>query len=100
MSANIIVKDCGYALVWVGFAEHDADKTVRSVAFAGFDKSYIDALKITWDENSERSRGPTGTVNSNRTDPTFARTCKATQTLNLGAKKLKKEATPRHLFFP
>ena len=59
---NIIIKDCGYALVWVGFAEHDQDKTVRPVAFAGFDKGYIDALRVTWDENSERGRGPTGTV--------------------------------------
>ena len=59
---EIIVKDCGYALVWVGFAEQNAEKTVRPVAFAGFDKSYIEDLKITWDENSERSRGPTGTV--------------------------------------
>jgi PAS domain S-box-containing protein len=59
---EIIVKDCGYALVWVGFAEQNKEKTVRPVAFAGFDKSYIEALKITWDENSERSRGPTGTV--------------------------------------
>jgi PAS domain S-box-containing protein len=59
---DIIIKDCGYALVWVGFAEHDEGKTVRPVAFAGFDKGYIDALRITWDENSERGRGPTGTV--------------------------------------
>ncbi len=59
---NIIIKDCGYALVWVGFAEHDQDKTVRPVAFAGFDKGYIDALRVTWDENSKRGRGPTGTV--------------------------------------
>ena len=59
---NIIIEDCGYALVWVGFAEHDEGKTVRPVAFAGFDKGYIDALKVTWDGNSERGRGPTGTV--------------------------------------
>ena len=48
--------------MWVGFAEHDQNKTVRPVAFAGFDKGYIDALRVTWDENSERGRGPTGTV--------------------------------------
>ena len=59
---DIIINDCGYALVWVGFAEHDQNKTVRPVAFAGFDKGYIDSLRITWDENSERGRGPTGTV--------------------------------------
>ncbi len=63
---EIIVKDCGYALVWVGFAEHDAEKTVRPVAFAGFDKNYIDALKITWDENSERGQRTHGHSNSNR----------------------------------
>lgn len=59
---NIIVKDCGYALVWVGFAENDKEKTVRPVAFAGFDEGYVDALRVTWDEKSERGRGPTGTV--------------------------------------
>jgi PAS domain S-box-containing protein len=59
---NIIINDCGYSLVWVGFAEQDKNKTVRPVAFAGFDKGYIDALKITWDEKKERGRGPTGTV--------------------------------------
>ena len=59
---KIIINDCGYALVWVGFAEHDKEKTVRPVAFAGFDKEYIDALRITWNEKSERGKGPTGTV--------------------------------------
>jgi len=57
---NIIINDCGYALVWVGFAEDDKEKTVRPVAFAGFDRDYIDSLKITWDEKSERGHGPTG----------------------------------------
>jgi len=59
---NIIINDCGYALVWVGFAEDDKEKTVRPVAFAGFDRDYIDSLKITWDEKSARGLGPTGTV--------------------------------------
>ena len=59
---NIIINDCGYALVWIGFAENDKRKTVCPVAFAGFDKGYIDALRITWNENSKRGRGPTGTV--------------------------------------
>ena len=59
---DIIVKDCGYALVWVGLAENDKEKSVRPVAFSGFDKEYIDALRITWDGKSERGRGPTGTV--------------------------------------
>ncbi len=58
---NIIIHDCGYALVWVGIAEHDKNKTVRPVAYAGFDKDYIDQLNITW-ADKPRGRGPTGTV--------------------------------------
>ncbi len=56
---RIIVEDCGYTLVWIGFALDDEDKTVKPMAYAGFDKGYIDALKITW-EDTERGRGPTG----------------------------------------
>ena len=51
---NIIVHDCGYALVWVGMAENDKNKTVRPVAYAGFDKEYIDQLNITW---ADKPRG-------------------------------------------
>jgi PAS domain S-box-containing protein len=35
---RIIVEDCGHAMVWVGFAEEDAGKTVRPVAYAGFEE--------------------------------------------------------------
>ncbi len=58
---NIIVQDCGYALVWVGMAENDKNKTVRPVAYAGFDKEYIDQLNITW-ADKPRGQGPTGTA--------------------------------------
>ena len=58
---DIIVHDCGYALVWVGLAENDKNKTVRPVAYAGFDKEYIDNLNITW-ADKPRGRGPTGTA--------------------------------------
>jgi PAS domain S-box-containing protein len=58
---DIIVHDCGYSLVWVGMAEHDKNKTVHPVAYAGFDKDYIDNLNITW-ADEPRGRGPTGTV--------------------------------------
>jgi PAS domain S-box-containing protein len=58
---DIIIRDCGYALVWVGIAEQDQEKTVRPVAFAGFDKEYIENLKITWADNPW-GRGPTGTA--------------------------------------
>lgn len=56
---RIIVKDCGYDLAWVGLVEHGEDKAVRPIAYEGFDKEYVDSLKITWDD-TERGRGPTG----------------------------------------
>ncbi|MGF3523151.1 MAG: PAS domain S-box protein, partial [Candidatus Bathyarchaeia archaeon] len=56
---RIAVKDCGYDLAWVGLVEHGEDKTVRPVAYEGFDKEYVDSLKITW-ADTERGMGPTG----------------------------------------
>ncbi|MBI5589337.1 MAG: GAF domain-containing protein [Deltaproteobacteria bacterium] len=58
---DIIVEDCGHAMVWIGYAENDADKSVSPVASAGFDAGYIETLKITW-ADTERGRGPTGTA--------------------------------------
>lgn len=51
---RVIVEVGGYVMAWVGYAEHDAEKTVRPVARAGHDDGYIDSIKVTWDE------GPTG----------------------------------------
>jgi PAS domain S-box-containing protein len=58
---EIITADCGYAMVWIGFAEHDEQQSVRPVAYAGFEEGYLETLKITW-ADSERGRGPTGTA--------------------------------------
>jgi signal transduction histidine kinase len=58
---RIIVKMGGYRLAWVGFAEHDADKTVRPAAQMGFEDGYLDTVEITW-ADTDRGRGPTGTA--------------------------------------
>lgn len=77
---RIIVEDCGYSLVWVGFIEDDEHKTVKPVAYAGFDESYMENLHITWADN-DRGRGPSGTAirtgkitpcHNMTTDPTFS----------------------------
>lgn len=56
---QIFTQDCGYEMVWIGYAEQDAAKTVRPVAHAGFEEGYLETLKITWADD-ERGRGPTG----------------------------------------
>ena len=58
---RIITEDCGHAMVWIGFAEQDEEKSVRPAAHAGFDDGYIERLRVTW-ADTERGRGPTGTA--------------------------------------
>ncbi len=79
-ACKIIAEDCGYKMVWVGLAEDDPAKSVRPVAYYGFEKRYLDTLKLTW-ADSERGRGPTGKAIRTgqpqfclnmRTDPAFA----------------------------
>jgi PAS domain S-box-containing protein len=56
-----IENDCGYAMVWIGLAEKDKDKSVRPVISAGFEDGYLDNANISW-ADTERGRGPTGTA--------------------------------------
>ena len=58
---RIITRDCSHAMVWIGVAEDDELKTVRPVAYSGFDEGYLETLRVRWDE-SENGRGPTGTA--------------------------------------
>ncbi|MEK6589075.1 MAG: PAS domain S-box protein, partial [Nitrospinota bacterium] len=56
---KIIVNNGGYRLAWVGYAEHDEGKTVRPVAYAGYEEGYLEKLNITWAE-TKYGMGPTG----------------------------------------
>jgi PAS domain S-box-containing protein len=58
---QFIIKDCGYSMVWIGFAENDENKTVKPAAEAGFEGGYLKTVNITW-ADTERGRGPTGTA--------------------------------------
>ncbi len=58
---RIVVHDCGYSMVWIGFAEQNEARSIRPVAYAGFDEGYLETLHLTW-ADTERGRGPTGTA--------------------------------------
>ena len=58
---EIIVKDCGYILAWIGYKQLDTGKSVKPVACAGFEENYLDSVKITW-ADTERGWGPSGTA--------------------------------------
>ncbi len=56
---DVIVERGGYRMVLVGIAEHDADKSVRVVAHAGFYQGYFDQTSISW-ADTPNGRGPIG----------------------------------------
>ncbi len=58
---RVIAEDCGYAMVWIGFAEDSENKVVRPAAHYGFPSGYLETLQITWSD-SERGQGPTGSA--------------------------------------
>ncbi len=77
---RIICDEAGYRMAWVGYLEHDDAKTVRPVAWAGFEDGYLATVNITW-ADVERGQGTTGTALRNgklvytqdfATDPRFA----------------------------
>jgi putative nucleotidyltransferase with HDIG domain len=56
-----VVVDGGYPTAWIGFAEHDAARTVRPVAWAGSAGANIQFARCTW-ADGEHGHGPTGTA--------------------------------------
>jgi PAS domain S-box-containing protein len=76
---RIVVEDCGYAMVWIGYAQNDEQKSIKPVAHAGFEQGYLETLNLSW-ADIDRGRGPTGTAirtgsisqcRNMQTDPAF-----------------------------
>jgi PAS domain S-box-containing protein len=58
----LLVTSGNFLMGWIGLAEHDAAKSVRPVAQFGYGDVYLDPVPISWDEEQESGRGPTGTA--------------------------------------
>jgi putative nucleotidyltransferase with HDIG domain len=43
---QVIVNLGGYKFAWVGFLAQDKEKSIRPIAYAGFERGYLDAVKI------------------------------------------------------
>jgi PAS domain S-box-containing protein len=76
---QIIVEECNYRMVWIGFKKNNTAKSVIPVASAGMEEDYLKILRISW-ADAPRGKGPTGkTIRTGqpvvckdmRTDPTF-----------------------------
>lgn len=50
----------GYRMAWVGYAENDAELTIRPMAHAGSEGGYLAGIKLTWDATQPTGRGPAG----------------------------------------
>jgi PAS domain S-box-containing protein/putative nucleotidyltransferase with HDIG domain len=57
---RIICDEAGYRMAWVGYAEHDHEKTVRPVAWSGFEDGYVANAKLSWADDAKRAQGPGG----------------------------------------
>lgn len=58
---RLAVESGGYCMASVRYAQQDAAKTVRVVAYHGSEDGYLESRSITW-ADSEQGRGPTGTA--------------------------------------
>ena len=58
---RVLVDAGGFRMAWIGLAEHDEAKTVRTAAIAGADEGYVARAKVSWADD-EHGRGPTGTA--------------------------------------
>ena len=58
---QIICEKAGYQMAWVGYAENDEAKSIRPVAWAGFEDGYLSVSNNTW-ADTEPGRGPIGTA--------------------------------------
>jgi PAS domain S-box-containing protein len=58
---RLLVEVGGYRMAWVGYALEDEARTVQPVAHVGFEKRYLETVKITW-ADEESGHGPNGTA--------------------------------------
>jgi putative nucleotidyltransferase with HDIG domain len=49
----------GYRMAWIGLLQHDAARSIRPVASAGFEQGYLENIRVTWADD-EFGRGPAG----------------------------------------
>ncbi len=54
-----LVETGGYRMAWAGYADHDAQKTIRPVVVFGHDEGYTASMQLTW-ADTERGRGAAG----------------------------------------
>jgi PAS domain S-box-containing protein/putative nucleotidyltransferase with HDIG domain len=57
---RLIVDMGGHEMAWVGYLEHDADKSLRRVAAAGERGGFLAGQRFSWADDGEYAQGPIG----------------------------------------
>jgi PAS domain S-box-containing protein len=57
---QLITDEAAYRMAWIGYACYDAAKSVKPMAWAGYESDYLKTINLTWDNESPRGQGPTG----------------------------------------
>ena len=55
---RIVCEEAGYQMAWVGYAEHDAARTLRPMAWGGIESGYLTEMKISWGEGANGADRP------------------------------------------
>jgi diguanylate cyclase (GGDEF)-like protein/PAS domain S-box-containing protein len=58
---EVAVRQGGYNAAWVGFAEHDAERSIRVVAKWGLNSEHFGSVPMTW-ADTPRGQGASGTA--------------------------------------
>lgn len=58
---HAVVHEAGYRLAWFGYVAHDKAKSIVPAASSGYEKGYLEKIKISWADN-EFGHGPSGTA--------------------------------------
>jgi len=56
---NLVIEECGFSFVWIGYANNDEKMSIRPIVGAGFEDGYLETLNLTWSD-TPRGNGPTG----------------------------------------
>lgn len=57
---QVAVEVGGYRMAWVGYAQYDAQRSIRAMAHAGHEDGYLSRIQLSWDADQLTGRGPAG----------------------------------------
>ncbi|MEA4837489.1 MAG: hypothetical protein VB101_04310, partial [Rhodospirillaceae bacterium] len=57
---RILVEEGEYLFCWVGYVQHDDEKSIWPVARFGDDRGFLAKARMSWDESKPGGRTPSG----------------------------------------